>query len=566
MGARGGEALGFGAMPDPVRITFLGGLGEIGRNCAAIEVENRIMLLDCGLMFPDLDMLGIDLVLPDFTWLLENADRIEGCIATHGHEDHVGGLSFLLRDISFPIYGSALTLGLARNRIEEAKLLDRTKFIEVRDGERREIGPFDVEFLPVCHSVPHGFATAFHTPQGTILHSGDFKIDLTPVDGRHTDLATMGAISANEGVRLLLCDSTNAEEAGHSSSESSVGGVLYDLFHEHEGRRIVVACFASHIHRVQQIMDSAIAYNRKVATLGLSMMKNVRLAREMGLLTIADEHLVDIEDVKGMDPGEVCIVCTGSQGETMSALALMAASDSKWLKVGEDDTVILSSHPIPGNEMNVSKVIDGLVRLGVDVVYSDISPVHATGHAKAEELKTVHSIVRPEYFVPVHGEYRHLVAHKKLAMAMGLDESRILVCEDGDQIVLGDHGLSREGRVPAGYLYVDGIVGDVGQGVLRDRKVLAEEGVVVVIVTVDAETGELLNDPEIVTKGWVYAPEAEALLGECADAVRAAVHYAFEHDGRDIETFQRHVRRAAGKFVSERTKRRPMIVPVVMEA
>jgi ribonuclease J len=553
-------------VPEPVRVTFLGGLGEIGRNCAAIEVENRIMLLDCGLMFPDLDMLGIDLVLPDFTWLLENADRIEGCIATHGHEDHVGGLSFLLRDASFPIYGSALTLGLARNRIEEAGLLGRTEFITVQDGERRDIGPFDVEFLPVAHSVPHGFATAFHTPQGTILHSGDFKIDLTPVDGRRTDLASMGAIASSEGVRLLLCDSTNAEEAGHSASESSVGGVLYDLFHEHEGRRVVVACFASHIHRIQQIMDSAIAYGRKVATLGMSMKKNVRLAREMGLLKVEERHLIDIEDISAYAPGEVCVISTGSQGEPMSALALMAASDSKWLKLGEDDTVILSSHPIPGNEMNVSKVIDGLVRLGADVVYSDISPVHATGHAKAEELKTVHSIVQPEWFVPVHGEYRHLMAHKKIAMSMGMRADRILVCEDGDQLVVGDHGVSIEGRVPAGYLYVDGIVGDVGHGVLRDRRVLAEEGVVVVIVTVDAETGDLLTDPEIVTKGWVYAPEAEELLGECAEAVRVAVHEAFEHDARDIETLQRHVRRAAGKFVNERTKRRPMIVPVVMEA
>ncbi len=553
-------------MAEPVRITFLGGLGEIGRNCAAIEIEDRIMLIDCGLMFPDLDMLGIDLVLPDFTWLLENADRIEGCIATHGHEDHVGGLSFLLREASFPIYGSELTLGLARNRIEEARLLGRTEFIVVKDGERRQIGPFDCEFLPVAHSVPHGFATAFHTPQGTILHSGDFKLDLTPVDGRRTDLTTMGAISANEGVRLLLCDSTNAEEAGYSESESSVGGVLYDLFHQHEGRRVVVACFASHIHRIQQIADSAIAYGRVVATLGLSMKKNVKLARDMGLLNIDEKHLVDIEDVKGMDPGKVCVICTGSQGEPMSALSLMAASDSKWLKVGEDDTVILSSHPIPGNEMNVTKVIDGLTRLGVEVVYSDISPVHATGHAKAEELKTVHSIVRPEFFIPVHGEYRHLVAHKKLAMKMGMDESKILVCEDGDQLLLGDNGLKVEGRVPAGYLYVDGIVGDVGQGVLRDRKVLAEEGVVVVVVTVDAETGELLNDPEIVTKGWVYAPEAEDLLGDCAAAVATAVHEAFAHDGHDIETLQRHVRRAAGRFVSERTKRKPMIVPVVMEA
>ncbi len=356
-------------MPDPVSITFLGGLGEIGRNCACIEVEGRIMLLDCGLMFPDIDMLGIDLVLPDFTYLRDNADRIEGCIATHGHEDHVGGLSFLLRDLRFPVFGSGLTLGLARHRIEEAGLIDRTELIPVRDGERRRIGPFDVEFIPVTHSVPHGFATAFHTPQGTILHSGDFKLDLTPVDGRLTDLARIGAIAKDPGIRLLLSDSTNADEVGHSSSERSVGKVLYDLFHAHEGRRIIIACFASHIHRVQQIADAAVAFDRTIATLGMSMKKNVRLAREMGLLRVPENRLVDIEDIGDLDPAKVCVISTGSQGEPMSALSLMASSDNRWIKVGPDDTVILSSHPIPGNEANVSKIIDGMTRLGAEVVH-----------------------------------------------------------------------------------------------------------------------------------------------------------------------------------------------------
>src|SRR4051794_171676 len=338
-------------MADPVKITFLGGLGEIGRNCACIEVDDRIMILDCGLMFPDADMLGIDLVLPDFTWLRDQADRIEGCIVTHGHEDHMGGLSFLLRELSFPIIGSALTLGLARNRIEEAGLLDRTEMIVVKDKERRRFGPFDCEFIPVTHSVPHGFATAFHTPQGTILHTGDFKLDLTPVDGRLTDLGVMGAIAQNEGVRLLLSDSTNADQHGHSRSEKSVGKVLHQLFAEHKGRRIITACFASHIHRVQQIADAAIDNGRVVATLGLSMKKNVRLAREMGLLNIPDNKLLDIEDVKELEAGRVCVISTGSQGEPMSALSLMAANTSRWLKLDSDDTVILSSHPIPGNEM-----------------------------------------------------------------------------------------------------------------------------------------------------------------------------------------------------------------------
>ena len=551
-------------MPAPVTVTFLGGLGEIGRNCACIEVEGRIMLIDCGLMFPDLDMLGVDLVLPDFTYLYDNADRVEGCIATHGHEDHTGGLSFLLRDISFPVYGSELTLGLARNRIEEAGLLDRTEFIPVRDGERRQIGPFDCEFIPVTHSVPHGFATAFHTPQGTILHSGDFKIDLTPVDGRLTDLSRIGALSHDPGIRLLLADSTNAEEKGHSRSESAVGEILYDLFHAHEGRRIIIACFASHVHRVQQIANAAVAFGRKIATLGLSMKKNVRLAREMGLLDIPESALVDIETIDQYPPGQVCVISTGSQGEPMSALALMANAESRWLELTPDDTVILSSHPIPGNEMNVSKVIDGLVRQGVDVVYSGIADVHATGHAKAEELKTFHSIVRPEWFIPVHGEYRHLVAHAKIARTMGTAPDHVWVCEDGHQVQLTDDGLRASGKVPAGYLYVDGTIGDVGHGVLRDRRVLAAEGVVVVIVTVDVETGALITRPEIVTRGWVYEAEAEGLLAECANEVEKAVGEV--KDTSDIEAIQRAARKAAGRFVNKETKRRPMIVPVVLEA
>ncbi len=554
-------------MAKPVHVTFLGGLGEIGRNCAAVEVDGSIILIDCGIMFPDTDMLGIDLVLPDFTWLRENGDRIVGCVATHGHEDHVGGLSFLLRELSFPIYGSELTLGIARHRIEEAGLVDRTDFRVVADGERRRIGPVECEFLPVTHSVPHGFATAFHTPQGTILHTGDFKLDLTPVDGRLTDLSRMGAIAQNEGIRLLLSDSTNAEELGHSRSETSIGTVLYQLFHAHEGRRIIVACFASHIHRIQQIADAAIAFDRRIATLGLSMKKNFALARRMGVLRIPDAAIVDIEEVDKLAPGQVCVISTGSQGEPMSALSLMASSDSRWLDITPEDTVILSSHPIPGNEAPVSKVIDGLIRLGAEVVHTGIADVHATGHAKQEELKTVLSITQPDWFIPVHGEYRHLHAHARLARQMGVDADHVLLCEDGDRIELNDKGIKRMDGVPAGYLYVDGTVGDVGQGVLRDRKVLAEEGVVVVIVSVDMRTGAILTGPEIVTRGWVYAPEAEGLLDAAAEAVRDGIKEVFAKEGSvDIESLQRHVRRAAGRFVNDQTRRRPMIVPVVMEA
>ena len=553
-------------MPQNVRVIFLGGLGEIGRNCMVIEQDDRLLLIDCGLMFPDVDMHGIDLVLPDFTWLRENADRIEGCVATHGHEDHVGGLQFLLRDAEFPIFGSAVTLGLARGRIEEAGLLGRTDFVTVVDGERRRIGPFDVEFIPVTHSVPHAFAIAVHTPQGVILHSGDFKLDLTPVDGRRTDLSRIGAIAAGEGIRLLMCDSTNAEERGHAPSETSIGAVLRSLFHEHRDRRIITASFASHIHRVQQIIDAAVATDRKVATLGRSMQKNVRMARDLGVLTVPDSTLIDIEQIDDFPPHRTCVISTGSQGEPMSALSLLARGDSKWLKVGEHDTVILSSHAIPGNEFNVTRVIDGLLRAGAEVVHSGVADVHATGHALADELKTYLSIARPEWFIPVHGEYRHLVANAKLGHLMGIPANNVLLCEDGDVVEISADGVAPVSRVPAGYLYVDGIVGDVGQGVLRDRRVLAEEGVVVVVVTVDIGSGKVLTGPEIITRGWVYAPEAEDLLDEACDVVAAAVEKALAEGVRNPEGLEQDVRRAAGRFVNERTKRRPMIVPVVMEA
>ena len=556
-------------MAAPVRIVFLGGRGEIGRNCMAIEQgvgdDRRILLIDCGLMFPDADMHGIDLVLPDFTYLRENAARIVAVVATHGHEDHVGAIQYLLRELSFPVYGSAVALGLARNRIEEAGLMGRTELIPVRDGERLMIGPFDVEFIPVTHSVPHAHAIALHTPQGVVLHSGDFKLDLTPVDGRRTDLSRLGQIAATEGIRLLMADSTNAEEHGHSPSESGVGAVLRSVFAAQKGRRIITASFASHLHRIQQIADAAIDSGRKVATLGLSIKKNVRMGRDLGVLKIPDSALIDIEEIDKYPPGQVCIISTGSQGEPMSALALLARGESKWIKAGEHDTVILSSHAIPGNEGNVNRVIDDLLRAGVEVVHSGVADVHATGHAQADEIKTYMSLTKPEWFVPIHGEYRHMVANAKLGVLMGIPKDHVLTCEDGDVLELSDTGLARAGRVPAGYLYVDGIVGDVGQGVLRDRRVLAEEGVVVVIVTVDIETGKVLTGPEIITRGWVYAPEAEDLLDEACDRVAAVVEQSLASGVRDVESLERDVRRAAGKFVNERTKRRPMIVPVVME-
>ncbi len=565
-------------MAEPIRLVFLGGLGEIGRNCMVIEQgrgdDRTLMVIDCGLMFPDADMHGIDLVLPDFTYLRENANRIRALVVTHGHEDHVGGIQFLLRDghgigdvrdEPLPVYGAKLSLGLARNRIDEAGLGHRLEMIAVEDGDLIDIGPFGVEFIAVTHSVPHAHAIAVHTDQGVILHSGDYKLDLTPVDGRRTDLARIGQLAADQGIRVLLADSTNAEEHGHAPSESSVGGVLRSLFAEQQGRRIITASFASHLHRIQQIADAAVGSGRKIATLGLSMRKNVRLGRDLGVLSIPESALIDVEDLDAYEPGQVCVISTGSQGEPMSALALLARGENKFVKLRDHDTVILSSHAIPGNESNVNRVMDGLLRAGAEVVHSGIADVHATGHAQADEIKTYLSIVRPEWYVPVHGEYRHLMANARLGELMGVDRAKVIVCEDGDVLELNDDGLESVERVPAGYLYVDGIVGDVGQGVLRDRRVLAEEGVVVVVVTVDVQSGKVITGPEIITRGWVYAPEAEDLLDEACDTVADAVERALSEGVRDVEALERDVRRAAGKFVNERTRRRPMIVPVVME-
>ncbi|NLA36739.1 MAG: ribonuclease J, partial [Actinobacteria bacterium] len=481
------------------------------------------------------------------------------------HEDHVGALSYALREFSFPLIGSEFTLGLARGRIEENGLLKRTELIVVNDNERRQFGPFDCEFLPITHSVPHAFSTVFHTPQGAVVHSGDFKIDLTPVDGRLSDLSRIGGIASGEGIRLLLSDSTNAEEHGHSRSETAVGGVLYDLMHQHIGRRIITACFASHIHRVQQLADAAQAFGRVIIPLGRSMRRNIAMAREMGVLNIPDHALADIEQINDYEDGQICVVCTGSQGEPMSALALLGTHDNRWLKVTDNDTVILSSHPIPGNESAVSRVIDNLIRYGASVVHSGIADVHATGHAKAEELKLFLSVTRPEWFVPVHGEYRHLVAHARLGEVMGVAKKNILVAEDGDSLILDDDGLRFGDRVPSEYIYVHG-VGDVDHTTLRDRQILGTEGVVAAIVCVDLERRELVSGPEIATRGWVAPEESADLFNGVADRVAQLVRQALNADEVSQRSIEKAVRRAAGSYVGEKTRRRPMIVPVVLQA
>ncbi len=554
-------------MADEVRLVFLGGLGEIGRNCAAIVQSGQVLLIDCGLMFPDTELMpGIDLVLPDFSWLLENRDQLVGCVLTHGHEDHVGALCYLLRELgTLDLYGSALTLGLAQGRLEEAGVQDRARLKVVGDGEVVQIGPFFVEFIPVTHSVPHGYALAVATAQGVILHTGDFKLDLQPVDGRRTDLARIGALGKSPGIRLLLSDSTNAEEPGYTSSETEVGEVLRRILAESSEQRVIVTCFASHIHRIQQIIDAAAATGRKVATLGRSMNRNVSLARSLGLLSVPDGAMVDIEAISAMPPSRVCVISTGSQGEPMSALSLMATGENKWLQVGPEDVVVISAHAVPGNESAVSRVIDGLARRGARVIHAGIREVHTSGHAKADELRTMLAVSQPQCFIPVHGEYRHLASHARIAIEMGLEPSNVLICEDGDVVELSDSGIDFVGEVPASHVYVDGVVGGVSGGVLRDRRVLAEEGIVVVVLGVDPRTGEVVSGPEITAKGWVGAEELEALSAEAAKAVLEAVAEVADVASGELDSYRRAARSAVSKLVSARTKRRPMVIPIVLD-
>ena len=553
-------------MANPVRITFLGGLGEIGRNCAAFELDGRIVLLDCGLMFPEADMLGVDLVLPDFTWLRENADRVDGCVLSHGHEDHVGALSFLLRELSFPIYGSALSLGIARNRIEEAGLLQRTEFIAVEDGERRRIGPFDVEFIPVTHSVPDGFATAWHTPQGVILHSGDWKLDLTPVDGRTTDLARIGQIAASSGIRLLMADSTNAEEEGHTRSERSIGASLRSLFASARGQRIITACFASHIHRIQQIADVALAEGRMVATLGLSMKKNVRLAREMGLLRIPDRHLRDIDDVGDLPPGKVCIISTGSQGEPLSALRRMAYRDHPQVELRAGDTVVFSATPIPGNERAVNDTIDRLYHVGADVVTTQDAPIHASGHGYQEELKLMLNLTKPRYVMPVHGDFKRMMLHGRLAEAVGVDPANVFRIENGQPLEIDAKGARLGDRVQSGMIFVDGVdIGDVTDVALRDRRMLSADGIFIIVATVSEQDGSSVVPPEVIARGVPFLDGNGAFVDELREAVEDALDRAAEQRITEIDQLQAMLHDDLAGFIYARLKRRPMVLPVVVE-
>jgi len=548
---------------DSVRVTFLGGLGEIGRNCCAIEQDGRIVVVDAGLMFPEPNMYGVDLILPDFRWLIERKDRVDAIVLTHGHEDHTGALRYLVKDINVPIYGAALTLGFAKHRLTEARVGHDLTFIEVADSEKRKIGPFEIEFIPVTHSVPSAHALAFHTKIGIIVHSGDFKLDLTPIDGRRTDISRLAALG-DEGVALLLCDSTNAEEPGFTASERSVGGALRRLFLERPKKRIVVACFASHIHRVQQIINVALEQNRKIALLGRSMDVNVKLARKLNLLHVDTADFVDIANIDRYEPGEVCVICTGSQGEPLAALSKLSRGDARDFTVGADDTIILSSHPIPGNEWSVGRLIDDLHRAGTEVIHSGHEPVHASGHARQGELRTFHQLLRPKNFVPVHGEYRHLVHHADLAESMGLGHDHILVCEDGDQVEVSDDGIRLSGQIPAGFHYIDGSAGDLDEKPLEERRMLAEYGVLQISAGIDRERGVIVQPVRITTRGWFEGEHDKKLLDAVTDTVRDSIQNALSEGDRDEGSINKVAQRAAGRILGQKYRRQPVLLPAVV--
>lgn len=549
---------------ETTRIIFLGGVGEIGRNMTLVEHAGRILVLDVGLMFPSEQMLGVDLVLPDFQYLRDRAERVAGILLTHGHDDHIGGLPYLLREMKVPVYGAKLTLGILRPKLEEHGVLESADLNEISAPGRLTLGPFQLRLFNMAHSIPDAFATLVTTPAGNFLYTSDFKLDPDPVGGRATDLHGLGEAAA-AGIDLLMSDSTNADHPGHTPSERTVGEPIAEAIRDSEGR-VIVACFASNIHRIQQIADAADRSGRVVSFLGRSMVNNVEVAREMGYLKIPDELIVPISEIEEYPPEQVVVISTGSQGEPLSALSLMASRDHKWIELTRGDTVVLSATPVPGNESAVRRVIDSLYRIGVRVVAPPASPVHVSGHAAAGDLRLLIDLIKPKWFVPVHGEYRHLAIHAEIARERGIPEDRTIVPERGEVLELGDGAVRRAERVEAGFVFVDGLgIGDVEEAVLRDRRILADEGVIVCVVTVDSRTGELLAGPDVISRGFGFEEEAGNFLEEARAEIRESLASMAEDEITDWSAVNRRVRKSLGKFVWKRTGRRPIILPVVME-
>lgn len=548
-----------------IRIIPLGGLHEIGKNITVIEYENDMIAVDCGLAFPDEDMLGVDLVIPDITYLEQNADRLRGIFLTHGHEDHIGAIPYALRTVNSPVYGTKLTLGILKHKLEEHSLPWNPDLRAVSAGTTVRAGALNVEFIRVNHSIADACCLAIHTPLGTIVHTGDFKLDITPIEGEMMNITRLGEIG-NKGVLLLMCESTNAERAGFAPSEKTVGSSLEYVFTKNADKRIVIATFSSNVHRVQQIIDISARHGRKVAVTGRSMLNIVGAAVELGYMKVPKDTLIDIGDIKRYRPSEITLITTGSQGEPMSALYRMAYSDHQQVTLGRNDLVILSSHAIPGNEKLVGRVINELARNGVEVLHDAALEVHASGHACAEELKLMQALTKPRYFMPIHGEFRHMAANRELALEMGIPDRNIFLSDIGKVLEIDVKGARFAGAVPAGQVLVDGYgVGDVGNIVLRDRKHLSQDGLIVVVATVDEEHAQLLSGPDIVSRGFVYVRENEPLMEEARKLVLRSLEKCLGgRQLRDRVHLKNTVRDDLSKFLYARTGRKPMVLPVIM--
>ena len=548
-----------------LKVIALGGLEEIGKNMTVLEYGNDIIIIDCGLAFPEDDMLGIDLVIPDITYLAKNVEKIRGIVLTHGHEDHIGALPYVLKQLKVPVFGTLLTLGLLENKLREHKMLDKTTLHTVVPGEKVKLGEMVVEFIHTNHSIADSVALAIQTPVGMVIHTGDFKVDYTPIDGDIIDLQRFAELGS-QGVLLLMSDSTNAERKGFTMSEKNVGKVFERIFEETPRNRIMVATFSSNIHRIQQIINAAYMYGRKVAIIGRSMVNAVKTASELDYLWVPPRTLIDINEIKNYRDEQLVIITTGSQGETMSALSRIANSEHKQVSVKPDDKIIISASAIPGNEKNVIRVVNELLKKGADVVYGGIEDIHVSGHARQEELKLMLALTKPKFFMPVHGEYMHLSSHRDLAISMGMDKKNIFVNKLGDVLELSKNEAKVTGTVPTGQVMVDGLgVGDVGNIVLRDRKHLSEDGLMVVVVSMEEETGQIVAGPYIISSGFVYVRESEGLMDGAREVVMKALQECEEKNITSWNYIKNLIKDTLKNYIWQKTKRSPMILPIIME-
>ena len=548
-----------------LRVVALGGLNEIGKNMYIYECGNDILVVDSGMAFPDDDMLGIDLVIPDITYLIKNKQKVRAVILTHGHEDHIGGLPYLLKELSVPVYGTRLTLGLVECKLKEHGILAKSQLHCVKQGDRVKIGNFSVEFIHSNHSIPDAVMLAITTPMGTVVHTGDFKIDPTPISGSMIDLGRLGELG-KKGVLALLSDSTNVENPGYTLSESKVGITFDEIFSNYKKNRIIVATFASNVHRIQQLINSAKKYGRKLAVSGRSMENIVEVASLLGYIKMPKGMLISIDDIKKYQPHQLVICTTGSQGEPMSALSRMSTSEHKKVEIVKGDLIVISANPIPGNETSVSKVVDELFKRGAEVIYESSNAIHVSGHACQEELKIILGITKPKYFVPMHGEYRHLIQHARLGEQMGVNPDNIFIMDIGQVLEFSGEGAKIVSTVPSGRILVDGLgVGDVGNIVLRDRQHLAQDGLIVTVISVSSETGAVVGSPDVISRGFVYVRESEDLMEEIRDVVLRAFNDAKKSGIKDWSTLKLKVKHALSGFLYNRTKRSPMILPVIVE-